>query len=113
MPALVTLAECKRAARITHTDEDEELLRLMDEAQTLVLDAIKNRAEDADTWEATVDAWDDETALTDIKGAIIRQFVATERFRGGDDPKMEPVWVHGLDPRAWAIVQKYRDPSLA
>lgn len=113
MAVLVSLAEAKRAARITTTEQDEEWLRMLDEAEYAVLSAVKNRVSEADEWTETVDAWTDETAPLDIKGAILRQFVALERFRGGDDPKMEPDWVQGLDPRAWRILHKYRDPSLA
>lgn len=113
MATLVTLDEAKMAAHITHDTEDAALTLILDEAEKLVLDVVKNRVADADEWETEVDAWDGTTVPRDIKGAILHQFVSAERFRGGDDPKAEPVWTQGLAPRAWTIVRKYGDPSLA
>ena len=113
MAVTVTLEEAKMAAHITHDTEDDALELMLDESETLVLDMVKNRVSDAEDWEAIVDAWDGATVPRDIKGAILHQFVAVERFRGGDEPKAEPVWTLGLAPRAWTVVRKYGDPSLA
>lgn len=113
LPTIVTLAQAKKAARITNYDDDDDLYARLETAHELVLDYVNNRVDDADDWLDTILAWDTDNAPKRIKGAILHTFVHLNRFRGDDDAKIQPPLDNGLPPLVRAMLDRLRDPTVA
>lgn len=111
---LVMLEDMKRHLNVEGlTEHDAKIQMYLDAAHEVVLDYVKNRVSNASTWEATVDAWTDDTVPKRVKAAIMRQCADLFRFRGdddGDEPKRELGY---LAPGVTALLYRLRDPALA
>ena len=112
--ALVSLQEFKRRIRKTDKAEDQDLALMLEEAQEVVLDYVKQRRleESSPTWEETVDAWDDQTVPRKVRTAILRQAAEFYRFRGDDEtgPVKQPGRLSDL---VESLLVQYRDPTVA
>lgn len=113
LPSIITLAQAKKAARITSVDDDDDLDLRLEIAHEWCLEYLNNRLDDDTEWYATVLAWDEDTAPRTVKGAILHTFVHLTRFRGDDAAGEQPELVNGLPPLAKAMLDRYRDPSIA
>lgn len=116
LPEIVLLDQAKAAARITTSDEDEDLTLRLEIAHEMVLEYLNNKFEDEDDegdWLDTITGWTESTAPRQVKGAILHCFVYLNRFRGDDAANEGPALEHGMPPLAKAMLDRYRDPSLA
>jgi len=113
LPSIITLAQAKKAARVTAVDEDDDLYLRLEIAHEWCLEYLNNRLDDDTEWLATVLSWDEDNAPRQVKGAILHTFVHLTRFRGDDGKGEEPELVNGLPPLAKAMLDRYRDPSIA
>lgn len=108
---LVTLAQVKRVAGITHTEHDFLLQMYIDQATDTILNYIE-RVDDED-WTAETDAWTEETVPGDVKAALLKLAVKFFRFRGDSVAGEEPQPDHGFLPRdIVALLHRYRDPVI-
>lgn len=99
---LVSLERAKKQIRVTHTEEDDDILDRIDEAEDIILRYL-NGADDP--------TWDESTVPGAVKAAILRQFTHLWRHRG-DGEKPMPVEEHGLAPGVAGILAGYRTPTL-
>lgn len=116
LPSIVTLAQAKKAARITSVDDDDDLYLRLETAHEWVLEYLNNKIEDDDTdgdWLETILAWDEDNAPRQVKGAILHCFVYLTRYRGDDAANELPALANDLPPLAAAMLRRYRDPSIA
>jgi hypothetical protein len=116
LPSIVTLAQAKKAARITSFDDDDDLYLRLEIAHEWCLEYLNNRLEDDDTdgdWLDTMLAWDSSNAPRQVKGAILHTFVHLVRYRGDDAANEQPALENSLPPLARAMLDRYRDPTIA
>jgi hypothetical protein len=114
LPSIVTLAQAKKAARITSFDEDDDLYLRLEVSHELVLEHINNRVSDATDWTETIADWDVDTAPKSVKGAVLAMFVYLTRYHGDDDAKSQPELPNGdLPPQVTMYLRRFRDPSVS
>lgn len=113
LPSIITLAQAKKAARITSVDDDDDLYLRLEIAHESCLEYLNNRLDDDTEWLVTVLGWDEDNAPRMVKGAILHTFVYLSRFRGDDGAGEAPELVSGLPPLAKAMLDRYRDPTIA
>ncbi len=113
LPSIVTLAQAKKAARITSNEEDDDLYLRLEIAHEWCLEYLNNRLEDDTEWLATMLDWDGGNAPRQVKGAILHTFVHLTRFRGDEGKDEAPELVNGLPALAKAMLDRYRDPTIA
>lgn len=107
---IVTLDQAKQHARVTSTDEDDDLTLKLRQAHALVLDYVDRPTDD--DWHDEILGWDDETAPAAVQAAILRMFKHLERYRG-DDETQNPDEGLGLPPHVKQLLRMYRTPALA
>lgn len=107
---IVSVDQAKQHARITSSDEDDDLALKLRQAHGLVLDYI-DRPTDED-WHAELLTWDDSTAPAAVQAAILRMFQHLYRFRGDDEPQ-KPEDGLGLPSHVTQLLRLYRTPALA
>jgi hypothetical protein len=102
---LVTLDQAKAQIRVTSTDEDGDIEMKLADAEAIVLDYLKDRADDT---------WTDETVPGPVRAAILRQFAALYQFRG-DHPDDQGVTADndGLAAGVKGLLMRMRDPAVA
>lgn len=114
LPSIVTLAQAKKAARITTHEDNADLTLRLELAHEIVLDYLANRIDDSsDEWLDTILAWTEETAPRRVVGAILHTFVHLQRWRGDDEAKVQPELQNGMPPLVRMMLDRLRDPTVA
>lgn len=109
---IVNLEQAKAHARITSSDEDDDLTLKLRQAHALVLDYVADSRDD--DFIATMQTWDDTSAPAAVQAAIMRQFADLARFRGDDDVERVDVEIGNfLSPRVKQLLLLYRTPTIA
>ncbi len=72
--SMLALEDAKAHLKITHDDEDGDILEKIDQAEALVLGYL----------ELDDDEWDASTVPADVKAGILRMFSRLYAFRGDD-----------------------------
>jgi hypothetical protein len=114
---LVTLEQAKQRVKLPDygspiTAEDEALMLQLLVAHEVVMDYLAQRVSDQEDWQATVDAWDADTAPKRVIGAILEQFAFQYRFRGDDVEALKRPADDVLCPNAAALLKRFRDPAI-
>lgn len=99
---LVGLDQAKRQLRVTHDEDDLDILEKLAEAEDIILVYLKAQADET---------WTDDTVPGAVKAAILKQTVFLWRFRGDDEGRQD-IDDHGLAPGVRALLSFYRDPAL-
>lgn len=102
---LVTLDQAKAQIRVFGTAEDDDLYQRLADAESIVLDYLKDGADED---------WTEETVPGPVRAAILRQFAHLYQFRG-DHPDDRGVTANddGLAPGVKGLLMRLRDPALA
>jgi hypothetical protein len=102
--ALVSLAAAKAHLRLTATSQDADLQQKVDAASAVIVDYLKDRAEDT---------WDETTTPLPVQMATLLLVAYLWQHRG-DDPAdrddldvNQGVWAE-IDP----LLARFRDPAL-
>lgn len=94
---LVTLPLAKKHLRVDHTDEDEYIGLLVDQASGIVRDYLK----------VEVGEWGEEATPQPVQAAVLLVIGNLYAHRG-DDPGTNP-----LSQAVKDLVHRFRDPALA
>lgn len=110
VPGLVDLETAKAHARITATDQDEELQLKLDAAEAAILDYINTTA----YWRSVTPTWTQGTVPTFVKYAICLQFAEFYRFLGDDSWGQGPNRTADSDfsPAVVGLLRRTRDPLV-
>lgn len=116
LPSIITLAQAKRAARITLPDDDADLYLRLEASHETVLEYVNNRLGDtSEDWTSEIAEWNADTAPKGVKAAILQMFCHLSRFRGDDPDKAgpRPNPDGDLPEEVKLYLKKFRDPSVA
>lgn len=107
--ALITMTEAKDHLRVTHDEEDTDIQRKRDRAESLVLLYL----EAEDNVSGSPPLWDDSNAPEDVRAAILVTLAELWRHRGDAEPA--PRGPHGgmLSAQAEGYLRMRRSPALA
>lgn len=108
---MVTLAspvEMKAALRISHSEDDAEIIAVLEAASEVVIDYLDTRADAI----LTLDSSGELTAASVVPSSVRRAtiIVAQHLFEGSDDMGGRP---GGLPFRAEQLLYRLADPPLA
>lgn len=109
MSLLVTLAQMKARLRIDTTSADTDYTLLLNQAQALVIDYVKQQYDDG-AWATTVNAWTSATVPAQVSAAILLMAGWMDAHRGDDDAKLAP---GQLPAPVESCLWRLRDPGLA
>jgi len=110
---LVTLKQAKQHLKLpldVHDEDDDMKLKLL-AAHALVMHYVTQRVSGGTAWEATVDAWTEDTAPKQVLAAILVQFGELYRSRGDDVRQEHPMGT--LHPYVVSLLYRLRDPAMA
>lgn len=96
MAALVTLQEAREHLRVDDHDQDDALLIQLADAQALIVDYLKSRADDT---------WTTETVPGPVRSSILLAFAVLYEFREGE--------VDPITPAVESLLRRSRDPAIA
>jgi hypothetical protein len=109
MSLLVSLSQMKARLRIDTSSADTDYTLLLTQAQTLVLDYLRQRYDDG-TWASTVNGWTSSTVPDQVSAAILLMAGWLDAHRGDDDAKLLP---GQLPTPVESCVWRLRDPGVA
>ncbi|NBQ42793.1 MAG: phage gp6-like head-tail connector protein [Mycobacteriaceae bacterium] len=109
MSLLVSLSQMKARLRIDTSSADTDYTLLLNQAQSLVIDYVKQQYDDGQ-WATTVDAWTSSTVPNQVSAAILLMAGWLDAHRGDDDAKLTP---GHLPAPVESCLWRLRDPGLA
>src|SRR5262245_2492186 len=106
--ALVSMQEAKTHLRITDDDHDADIQVKADQASAIVVDYLKDRADDT---------WDETTTPLPVKAAALFLVGHLYEHRGDDLATVPGLGANNFDEAVWGAVgrllARFRDPALA
>lgn len=100
--ALVSLADAKSHLRIDDDDQDAFLSAQLENAEGIVIDYLKDRADET---------WDENTVPGQVRASVLLVLGALWENREGvgpDAPDLDPI-----SPAVRSLLMRSRDPALA
>lgn len=102
MVALVTVEQAKSDRRIDGSDSDELVALKLSDAQGIVLDYLKSRADET---------WTETTVPGPVRSSILLVFGTLWEFREGSGKDAE--LQDPISPAVVSLLRRLRDPALA
>ena len=104
MAALVSLPVGKTHLRITDSDHDAEIQLKIDHASAIIVDYLKDRADDA---------WTESTAPLPVQAAVLYMLGQLYEHRGDDLESGAGDFDTGVWEAIDRLLKRFRDPALA
>lgn len=82
---LISVDEAKAQARISSTDEDDQIEAMTGVATDIVISALLASTSDS-SLSSEIASWDEDSVPNGVKVAILTQFMELYRFRGDEEP---------------------------
>lgn len=109
MSLLVSLSQMKARLRIDTSSADTDYTLLLNQAQALVIDYVKQQYDDG-AWATTVNGWTSSTVPAQVSAAILLMAGWMDAHRGDDAAMLE---LGRLPTPVESCLWRLRDPGLA